>query len=295
MLLSFEAAARLGSFARAATELSLTSSAVSRSIQSLEDFLGVTLFERHRQRVYLNENGQTYLKAVTKILEHLESETALTIARAQRDPALKLATFPTFGSRWLMPRLPEFAQTHPDVVLDLTTTGVMPFDVHSGEIDVAIQYGQDFWQNTYTVKLWDERLIAIAPPSLDMPTPPDPSWIARQRLLTLKTRPDDWAIWFEHREIAPPEGHTGPIFETFSMLIGAVRAGLGVALVPELYVRDELTAGSLVPASGPAVISGLAFYAVCDQMRREERNIARFMSWLGRVAEEQMQDQPKGL
>jgi len=286
MLLCFEAAARFGSFARAANELSLTSSAVSRSIQTLEDFLGLPLFERQRQRVFLNEAGQGYLKSVTEVLEQLEADTALTIARAQRDPALKLATFPTFGSRWLMPRLPDFAQAHPDVVLDLTTTGVIPFDVHTGEIDVAIQYGQNLWRNTHTVKLWEERLIAIVPPGLDMPDRPEPAWIASQRLLSLKTRPQDWAIWFEHRKAPAPEGHTGPIFETFGMLIGAVRAGLGVALVPELYVKDELTSGSLVPASGPAVTSGLAFYAVCDRARKNEPSIAVFLDWLHSCADD---------
>tara|TARA_R100001086_G_scaffold248756_2_gene186466 strand:+ start:1798 stop:2655 length:858 start_codon:yes stop_codon:yes gene_type:complete len=284
MLLCFEAAARVGSFAKAAEQLSLTSSAVSRSIQSLEEFLGVKLFERERQRVLLNDIGKGYLKSVSELLEKLEVETALTIARSREDPVLKLATFPTFGSRWLMPRLQEFTRKYPDIVLDFTT-GVKAFDVHSGSIDVAIQYATDLQPNTYSVKLWDESLIAIMPPDFRAPEEEDLSWIAKQRLLFLRTRNDDWAIWFRHLNQEVPKGQVGPVFETFSMLIGAVRAGLGIALVPHIYVQEELNGGSLVAPYPRSVKSGAAFYAFCDEKRREEPNIQILMEWLHSISD----------
>lgn len=283
MLLCFEAAAHFGSFAKAADELSLTSSAVSRSVQSLEDFLGVKLFKRERQRVFLNDIGQNYLKSVSELLEKLEIETALAIARSSKHPVIKLATFPTFGSRWLIPRLPDFSQKHPEIVLDFTT-GVTSFDVRSGHIDVAIQYATDRRPNTYSVKLWDESLVAITHPDFGRPEETDRSWISRQRLLFLRTRTNDWDIWFRHQDQDLPKGQVGPVFETFSMMIGAVRAGLGIALVPHIYVQEELAKGSLVAPYPQAVKSGAAFYAFCDENRREETNIRILMGWLQSIS-----------
>lgn len=289
MLLSFEAAARFGNFARAAKELSLTNSAISRSIQSLEDFLGVTLFIRDKQRVYLNDVGQAYLASISEILERLETETASTIARSQKDPVLKLGTYPTFGSRWLMPRLPDFTARHPGVPLTFTT-GVTPFDVHSGVIDLAIQHGRGDWNDSHALKLWDELLIAVVSRDSDVIPPQGPEQISESPLLSLRTRPQDWEIWFSHHGLPLPSGHTGPTFETYGMLISAVRAGLGVALVPELYVREELFSGGLMASFGPPVKSGAAFYAVCNAKRLEEPNIRLFLDWLALLANDEQAD-----
>lgn len=285
MLLCFEAAARFGSFSRAAKDLSLTNSAISRSIQGLEEFLGITLFVRDRQRVYLNDAGQAYLASVSEILERLESVTASTIARAQKDLVLKLGTYPTFGSRWLMPRLPDFTARHPDVPLTFTT-GLTPFDVHSGMIDVAIQHGHGDWPESHALNLWSERLVAVVSANSSFPESRDPKQISELPQLSLRTRPRDWEIWFSHHGLPVPAGHTGPIFETYGMLIGAARAALGVALVPELYVSEELSSGGLVASFGPPIESGAAFYAVCDVKRRAETNIRLFLDWLAMLSTE---------
>lgn len=279
MLLSFEAAARFGSFARAAEEISLSQSAISRSILSLEDFLGVDLFVRNRQRVSLTEPGRAYAAVVSDLLDRLEAETALVVSRGQEEPTLRLATYPTFGSRWLMPRLTDFAARHPDIELSFST-GVTPFSVHSGELDVAIQHGSGDWPDRLSVKICDETLIVIAAPSLLDVSSSQPEDIRSHLLLALKTRPRDWSTWFADRGLTAPAGHTGPVFETFGLMIGAARAGLGVALVPSLYVDEELKAGRLVAAFGEPARSRNAFYAVCDAGRADEDKIRRFMDWV---------------
>lgn len=283
MLLSFEAAARFESVTRAADELALSHSAVSRSIQSLEEFLGFELFIRSRQRLTLNEAGRSYFDVVSHLLQQLESETANLIARSQSDPVLKLAIYPTFGSRWLMPRLPGFSEANADVKLSFTT-GVTPFSVHSGEIDIAIQHGKGDWPHTHSVKLWDETLSAIAAPDMLDRTAGAPGDIYGHLLLTLRTRTSDWERWFLQHGLTWPEGRTGPVFETFGLLIGAVRAGLGVAVVPSLYIEDDIHSGRLVEAFGPRVSSNAAFYAVCDEARANEPKIKRFMDWMDATA-----------
>jgi DNA-binding transcriptional LysR family regulator len=279
MLESFEAAARSNSFARAAEELLLSQSAVSRSILGLEDLLGVKLFERSKQRVVLTEPGRIYATVVSELLERLEAETALVIARGQADPTLRLATYPTFGSRWLMQRLPDFAIRHPDIELNFST-GVTPFNVHSGELDVAIQHGRGEWQDTLSIKLIDEHLIAVAAPTLLEGKGLRPEDIQANSLLTLNTRPHDWSTWFASHGLNQPTGHMGPAFQTFGLMIGAARAGVGVALVPGLYVEEELRAKRLIAAFGSAIPSQNAFYAVCDARRVSEDKISKFMAWV---------------
>lgn len=284
MLLSFEAAARYGSLARAADELSLSPSAVSRSLQGLEEFLGFDLFTRSRQRLALNEAGRSYARAVSELLEKLETETAMLVARSQSDPVLQLAIYPTFGSRWLMPRLPDFTGLNEDLKLNFTT-GVTPFNVHSGDIDIAIQHGQGNWPNSFAVKLWEETLSAVVSPDALQNPVGRPSDIYGHLLLTLRTRTTDWEKWFAQQNLSPPEGRVGPVFETFGLLIGAVRAGLGVAVVPSLYVQDDIRDGRLIEGFGPPVSSNAAFYAVCDDSRSKEPKIKRFMSWIAAVSE----------
>ncbi len=279
MLLSFEAAARFGSFARAAEEIALSQSAISRSILSLEGFLGVDLFVRNKQRVTLTEPGRAYAAIVSDLLDQLEAETAIVVSRGQEDPTLRLATYPTFGSRWLMPRLTDFTARHPDIELSFST-GVTPFSVHSGELDVAIQHGNGDWADTVSKKICDETLIAVGAPSLLGDGGSRPEDIRSHLLLSLKTRPRDWSAWFTGQGLEPPAGHTGPVFETFGLMIGAARAGLGIALVPSLYVEEELKARRLAAAFGEPAPSRNAFYAVCDARRAHEEKIRRFMDWV---------------
>ena len=113
-LLAFEATARHGSVSRAAEELNLTQSAVSRQIQQLEESLGVSLFSRARQRVVLTDVGRMYASQVRSTLTELSDATHQAIALSGTSGVLNLATLPTFGTRWLIPRIPDFFALHPD-------------------------------------------------------------------------------------------------------------------------------------------------------------------------------------
>jgi DNA-binding transcriptional LysR family regulator len=118
---AFEAAARHASFTEAANELALTQSAVCRQIAGLEDFLGLKLFRRSRRGVVLTEAGAAYHRQVAKRLDEVERDTLDLMARQGRGGTLELAVVPTFGTRWLLPRLPDFARKHPDITLNLSS------------------------------------------------------------------------------------------------------------------------------------------------------------------------------
>src|SRR5690606_2666701 len=117
----FEVAARHESYTRAARELALTQGAVSRRIASLEAFLDVALFRRTRHGVRLTEEGVAYARRIAGRLDGLERDTLDAMARQGAGGSIRLASVPTFATRWLLPRLPQFLAEYPDVTIHLET------------------------------------------------------------------------------------------------------------------------------------------------------------------------------
>ena len=136
-LQAFECAARHGSFTQAAHELNLTQSAVSRQIKDLEEQLGVLLFERVRQRVVLSDDGRRFLPEVRKLLHQTEETMLRAMASASSEHSLAIATLPTFGSRWLTPRIPGFLAENPGTIINIASRSA-PFDFDEENFDLAM-------------------------------------------------------------------------------------------------------------------------------------------------------------
>ena len=172
---AFEAAARHQSFTKAAEELSVTQSAVCRQIAALESFLDVRLFRRTRRGVMLTEAGLDYSRSVGARLDEVERDTLELMARGGRGSSLELAVVPTFGTRWLLPRLPAFQRAHPHVVVHLSSR-TRPFLFSDTPFDAAIHAGETgsaAWPGTETRFLMTESLIAVASPALAARAPAD--------------------------------------------------------------------------------------------------------------------------
>jgi LysR family glycine cleavage system transcriptional activator len=116
LLYAFEGAAGAESFTAAAAELNLTQSAVSRQIRALEDMLGCTLFLRERQTVKLTAAGEAYAGEIREALQHIATAT-LGLRANPSGGSLNLAILPTFGTRWLAPRLPSFLAENPGITI----------------------------------------------------------------------------------------------------------------------------------------------------------------------------------
>ncbi len=143
-LQAFEAIARLGSVSRAADELCLTQGAVSRQLQALETLLTVQLFRRSKKRLLLTQAGAGYLHDVKVGLGLLGEATDALLSTQGRGGTLRLATLPTFGAKWLVPRLRRFCEEHPHITLDLITR-LAPFDFAIEPLDGAIHFGGRDW------------------------------------------------------------------------------------------------------------------------------------------------------
>lgn len=276
----FEAAARHASFTEAANELALTQSAVCRQIAGLEAFLDLKLFRRSRRGVILTEAGTAYQRLVTRQLDQIERDTLNLMNRRGKGGTLELAVVPTFGTRWLLPRLPRFAQQHPDITLNLSSR-TRPFLFDDTEMDAAIYAGDGNWPGAVTTQLMAESLVPVCSPALIAPHQSlTPQQLARLPLLQQSTRPYAWRLWFESIGHVPGNELVGPRYELFFMSLQAAIVGLGVALVPEYDLGDDLASGRLVIPVHHRCPSDRAYYLSTPERKTDNPPLAVFCAWL---------------
>ncbi|GIZ10587.1 LysR family transcriptional regulator [Pseudomonas sp. NCCP-436] len=278
-LVAFESAARHQSFTKAAEELSLTQSAICRQIAGLENFLNVELFRRSRRGVVLTEAGVAYSRKVATQLDAVERDT-LALMGKQGSASIELAVVPTFGTQWLLPRLRNFQQLHPEVTVHLTNR-TRPFLFADTHFDAAIYYGDAEWSGTAAHFLMDEHLLPVCSPALLADTPVTPERIAELPLLQQTTRPYAWRQWFAAQGLSAPRDMAGPRLELFSMLAQAALHGMGIALIPPFLIQRELADGSLIVALNRAVSTAdRAYYLMVPERKAESAALKAFRDWL---------------
>ncbi|AKM28904.1 LysR family transcriptional regulator [Pandoraea faecigallinarum] len=243
-LLAFEAAARHGSFARAADELARTEGAVSRQIGRLEAFLGVTLFERVGNRVRLLPNGMRYAGQVRETLDRLERDSLYLMGQPVEGASLDIAATPTFATRWLIPRLKHFQQRYPNITVHLAEC-MTPFLLAGSGFDAAIHFEHPAWAGMHLHRLLEEVLIPVCSPALLAQAGGTASLDALPRLHR-RQNPHAWQAYAQATGITLTNSAVGARYDLHAMLIEAALAGLGVALVPRLYIGAELEDGRLV-------------------------------------------------
>lgn len=293
-LQAFESAAFHGSVTLAARELHVTQGAVSRQIQALEQQLGVPLFHRARQRIRLTTPGERYLEHVRTAFDRLEA-AALELRTLQRGGGvLHLAILPTYGTLWLIPRFPSFVEQHPAVQVDFTTR-LVPFEFATEDLDAAIHYGDGHWPGALLDPLMDEHVLLVVSPAyrdrLPLRTEAD---LRRATLLQLATRPHAIVDWLASKGVTGVDGRRGPRFEHHQMVLQAVLAGLGAAVLPEFVVADALTAGSVVePFAGTRHATGKGYWLAYPERRRTLPALLAFRDWLLRQHGRQVGGAPR--
>src|SRR3982751_6933356 len=160
----FEAAARHESFTRAAEELSVTQGAVSHQVKALETELGIKLFNRERQRLVLTEAGREYLTVVRDALDRIALGTDRLLQR-QNAGVLTVSTSPDFAAKWLVHRLGNFAEAHPEIDLRISAT-LHHVDFAREEVDLAVRHGDGQWPGLDVTRLTSEQLFAVCSPQL---------------------------------------------------------------------------------------------------------------------------------
>jgi len=273
----FEVASRQGSFTRAADELNVTQSAVSRQIAVLERYVGAKLFLRERHGIVLTEAGEAYRQQIAPAFERIHLATQ-QMRQAEQDEPLRVRVYSTFAVKWLLARLPEFSALHPDIELSLSNT-VAPVDFKRDEVDLAIQFGAGDWPGLEMRRLLPDVIQPVCSPRLLERHPigclDD---LARHRLLVSRYRRQDWRDWLTEvgrADLLQP----GMEFASSVLTYQAAVEGLGVAIGQTLLLDHDIRAGLLVPLFRP-ITRPLAHYIVWPSDRTPNRKGRLFLAWL---------------
>ncbi|MCJ2141786.1 LysR substrate-binding domain-containing protein [Methylobacterium sp. E-066] len=281
-LRAFEAAARLGSFARASEELHLTPSAVSHQIRALERTLGRPLFRRANRQATLTTDGERLCAGLGQAFDTIEALCAEL--RPPPPSSLAVQCTPSFAAKWLGPRLHAFMAAHPEIGIRLSSNAD-PIDLGRHEaIDILIAYGRPPRGPGLTVEsLGLEEIAALCTPDLARAIGPiEPATVARFTRLDSSFSPVRWPDWFAQNGFPAPAAPSGPAFDRGSLVIAAAIQGLGVALESLRFAQDELVAGQLVRL-GEGRLESLYrdLHFICYRERdRDLEKIRAFRRWL---------------
>ncbi|EQB19761.1 LysR substrate-binding domain-containing protein [Novosphingobium lindaniclasticum] len=279
MLHGFEAAARLGSFSRAAEAIGLTQGAVSRHVANLETWLGTPLFDRNGRRVTLNAAGSRFLDEIAPALAAIRRATGRLID-PEPEHVIELAVLPGFGMRWLAPRLPGLSRRHPDLVANLSARTDI-FDFAAEPFHAAIHVGAPDWPGADHDLLFHEHVVPVVSPAFrERHGIAEPRDLLGAPLLVQSARRDAWTRWFALFGWDAPDPVTLPSLGHFLMLAQSVKAGGGAALIPSFLVQPELDAGDLVVPFDAPLSEDRSYWLAYPRSVREPAALSRFRAWL---------------
>ncbi len=289
LLRGFEAAARHMSFTRAAAELFVTQSAVSRQVQALEEFLGVELFERRHKALALTPAGHAYQRAVGAALDEVRDATRRL--REQRSGrVLTVTTTVSFASIWLVPRLGRWRQANPRVDVRITATHDV-VDMEREGIDVAIRDCALDRVPAGAVHLASEHLAPVCSPAYakqaraekkPLATPAD---LRHHVLLDMHDAAGRWpwlrwAAWLEPLGIMELEPAGTIAFDQYDQLMQAALLGQGIALGRMTLAEQYIRAKKLVALFGKSRIAGRGYHAIVSPRARDRPEARAFVEWL---------------
>ena len=282
-LAAFEAVARLHSFAKAADELCITHGAVSHRIKQLERHFGTQFFSRRGRTISLTAKGTYFLGSVLDALSTLQ-EASIRLA-GDTHKTVHVSVGPSFARNWLVERLGDFYQKHPEIDVELsatklTKTGKLA-SLKSDGADIEVRYGTaDEWTGFDSVKLLAGRLFPVCSPAYrnkqgGMAKPED---LFKAVLLRLPHEP--WKPWFDAAGLHANEPIRGPQFSDASLMLDTAANGQGVALARSLIVDDYLASGRLVKLWDISIPSPQAYYAIYSAKVTARPEVQTFIDWL---------------
>jgi LysR family glycine cleavage system transcriptional activator len=284
-LRSYEAAARHLSFTKAAGELGVTPAAVSHQVKMLEDHLGVPLFQRVNRQLVLTDAGEACLPGIRASFEGLAAAVD-AISVAGRSGVLTVSVAPSFGGKWLLPRLERFKANHPDI--DVRVSASMQLvDFAGGEIDIAIRYGAGRYPGLTSERLVSESVVPVCSPKLlqganALRTPAD----VRLHTLLHDDSPDDdascptWEMWLKAAGVEDVDATRGPRFNQSSLVLEAAILGHGIALAKSTIAAADLAAGRVVKPFELTLPLEPAYFIVYPESKQVMPKVGLFIRWL---------------
>lgn len=281
---AFEAAARHGSFTRAAAELGMTQAAVSYQIKLLEERLGLPLFQRQARRVVLTEAGERLASSVMDAFDGLRAAFAAVTETAEG--VLSIQALPTIASNWLVPRLGLFQCENPGLAVRMVTQ-VGPSEPQADDCDVAIRRGGGQWPGLEAHWLMKSEFTPLCGPNLfrDLGRPPRPFDLLRVNRIG---KAEAWDRWFAAAGVNSAATPTEARYDLSvqQLEVTAALASNGAAMCSPVFFRRELAEGLLIQPFELMLEGGYDYWLTYPSRRRTARKISLFRDWLLEQARE---------
>lgn len=285
-LYAFVAVAETGSMTEAAGVLSVSHSAISQAIKSLESLVGQPLFQRVGRQVQLNSVGQKYYNDIAPALKTIVEATEAVTHQPQSN-RITLNMINSLAIHWWVPRVNNFQQYAPNVDIRLSNL-IGPFDLNQEGVDVAIIHGtSDEWEDYYCEKLGDDELLLVCSPDLlnpsqELPTAAD--LLQRYPAIYAENlrRKQDWSVWCQGNSLPVPKKRNNLSFIASIHAVQAAIRKLGVFVTHRLFVRDEIKHGLLVEVGKPVKNPHLEFFFVCKPEKLRNDNVLTLKNWLSK-------------
>ncbi len=277
---AFHATARTGSMQGASEVLGVTPSAVSQQIHAIEAHIGVRLFSRTGRKVVLTEAGERYYELIRDEIERITVATE-QMRGLNSFTVLNIRVAPTFANKWVLPRLPDFIEKHPDIELRLDATNDPP-DFARENIDLEIRHGAGDWRGMYVECLADEPVQVLCAPEYAAPASLDIEDLPDHRLIHSVKNVTQWARWFEIQGFEPGKPLRRTLFDRAHMSIDMAASGFGIALESRLTASAELASGRLICPMRPGLknVWQQSLWLVCPSPHLNRRKVRRFIDWL---------------
>src|SRR5712672_2340314 len=273
----FEVACRHSCYSEAARELHVTHSAVSQRIRQLEEELGLTLFERHGNRMVPTPSGLRLQAGVKSAFSELGAALG-SLQTRRTDAEVTVSLLPVMAARWLVPRLSRFKARFPRIKLHIKT-GQSRANVKSDGGDIAIRFGMGDWKGLRAVKLLNEEFFPVCSPSLnDGRLPKDPASMLLEPLLI--DRNVSRRAWFKSAGVTLDREIAGTSFTDTNALMEAAVAGQGIALGRISFTRSDILAGKLVRLSEHSLRLSHCHYAVYPIASESNPALVALRDWL---------------
>ncbi len=286
LLRGFEAAARHLSFTRAAAELFVTQSAVSRQIKALEEHLGVPLFQRRHRSLLLTEDGQALYRAAHDLLHRL-ADTLSRIGRGRDAKLITVSATVSFAAMWLVPRLSSFRARHPELEVRIAADNDL-IDPDRERIDAIVRYCPPEVAPPGAQRLFGELVCPVASARL-----------VRRRRAALRMPEDlrhhvllhlddpagrtpwlSWRVWFEAMKLPPVAPAANLYFSHYDQMIRAAIEGQGVALGRSPLLEDFLRSGKLLAPFGRTALSNRAYFVATSRAAAVRPEVRAFVEWV---------------
>ncbi|MEM7241942.1 MAG: LysR substrate-binding domain-containing protein [Pseudomonadota bacterium] len=282
-LIIFEAAARLGTFTRAAEELSMRQPSVSAAVKQLEEALGAVLFTRHHRHVTLTEAGERLFGVTTRALSELQ-DAVTEIGATKGDPYVTFNASSAFTTYWMVPRLQAFRAALPDIDLRMQSTLHDP-DLGSAGIDLGVRLGSGDWPDCHSYRIADEVIYPVAIPRVfaaarNLRSIPN---LMNEKLIHLeepmRQRPS-WPDWFAHHSVRDARFSGGLRLNDYALVLQAAIAGDGIAFGWDHIVRQMVDSHLLAAKEDWAWRTGNGIFLIWPRARALSPQAEQVRDWI---------------